>query len=41
MILDDATRPGEREILERWSELGWEFGVREAEGVATAIRPLA
>jgi Methyltransferase domain len=41
VILDDATRPGEREILERWGELGWHFGVREGEGVAIGTRALA
>jgi predicted O-methyltransferase YrrM len=41
VILDDATRPGEREILERWGELGWRFGVREGEGVAVGTRALA
>jgi predicted O-methyltransferase YrrM len=38
VILDDATRPGEREILERWGELGWEFGVRADENVAIGTR---
>ena len=38
VVLDDATRPGEREILERWSELGWRFGARPGEGVATGTR---
>ena len=41
VILDDANRRGEREILERWAELGWRFGVRESEGVATGTRALA
>ena len=38
VILDDATRPGEREILERWGELGWEFGVSADENVAIGTR---
>jgi predicted O-methyltransferase YrrM len=38
VVIDDATRPGEREILERWAGLGWEFGVREHEAVATGTR---
>jgi predicted O-methyltransferase YrrM len=40
VILDDATRPAEREILERWGERGWRFGVRESEGVGTGTRAL-
>ena len=38
VVLDDAARPGEREILERWSELGWRFGAHPGEGVATGTR---
>jgi len=38
VVLDDTARPGEREILERWGELGWRFGVRASEGIATGTR---
>lgn len=40
VILDDATRPGEREILTRWErELpGWRFGERPHAGIAVGSR---
>jgi predicted O-methyltransferase YrrM len=38
VFLDDATRPAEREILERWRNDGWEFGVSETEGFARGTR---
>lgn len=36
VVLDDAERPGEREIVERWQhELpGWRFGLRAHAGIA-------
>ena len=39
VVLDDASRPGEREIIERWTELGWRFGVRGDE-VSRSARAL-
>jgi predicted O-methyltransferase YrrM len=45
VVLDDATRPGERDILARWTGdegvFRWLFSVREAEGIATGIRAIA
>ena len=42
VILDDADRPGEVEILERWQAGGeWRFGVREREGIAAGSRAVA
>jgi predicted O-methyltransferase YrrM len=38
VVLDDAGREGEREIVERWSAEGWSFAVRDREGIATATR---
>lgn len=39
VVLDDATRAGEREILERWqSDTEWRFGVHEGIGVAVGRR---
>jgi predicted O-methyltransferase YrrM len=39
VILDDAERPGEQEILERWQAEGtWRFGVRKREGIAVGAR---
>jgi len=40
VFLDDATRPGERDILERWraDAPAWRFGVREAEDFAIGAR---
>jgi predicted O-methyltransferase YrrM len=42
VMLDDAGRPGEREILERWGADGaWDFAIRD-EGIATGhSRPAA
>jgi predicted O-methyltransferase YrrM len=38
VMLDDAGRPGEREIVERWqAEDEWEFEITE-EGLATGVR---
>lgn len=40
VIIDDAGRPGEQEIIERWeAESDLEFGVMEAEGIAIAAVP--
>ena len=39
VVLDDATRPGERDVLERWEENAeWRFGVHEAAGIAIGRR---
>jgi predicted O-methyltransferase YrrM len=44
VVLDDALRPGEREVIDRWAEwqesetVRWSFAVREAEGIATSVR---
>lgn len=39
VVVDDATRPGERDVLERWQEPGeWRFGTHEAIGVAVGRR---
>ena len=40
VILDDADRPGEREILARWAEAGWR-GSPGAEGLAILTRAAA
>lgn len=34
VILDDATRPGEQDILERWGEDDWTFATRDDFGIA-------
>ena len=41
VVLDDAGRPGEREILRRWGEAlpQWEFSAREGAGIAVGVRP--
>ena len=41
VVLDDADRDPEREIVERWSREGgdWEFAVLAAEGIAIGHRP--
>jgi predicted O-methyltransferase YrrM len=39
VVLDDATRPGERDVLGRWQESGeWRFGMHEAIGIAVGRR---
>lgn len=39
VVLDDATRPGEREVVQRW-EAGsrWRFGLHQAAGIAIGRR---
>jgi predicted O-methyltransferase YrrM len=38
VMLDDADRPGEREVLERWQADGeWRFAIRD-EGIAIGVR---
>jgi predicted O-methyltransferase YrrM len=40
VVLDDAERPGEEEIVKRWSEeTGLRFGLMKAEGIAVATVP--
>jgi predicted O-methyltransferase YrrM len=39
VVLDDAARPGEQDVLGRWQEAGdWRFGVHEAIGIAVGRR---
>jgi predicted O-methyltransferase YrrM len=38
VVLDDAARPGEREILKRWEAQGWSFAARDPEGIAVGTR---
>lgn len=41
VMLDDTTRPGEREVLKRWAADGeWDFAIRD-EGIATGRSRLA
>ncbi|CAN5612424.1 hypothetical protein BH10ACT11_BH10ACT11_05730 [soil metagenome] len=40
VVLDDANRPGEQQIVERWrAETGLEFGLMRSEGIAIAEVP--
>lgn len=40
IVLDDAKRAGERQIIERWeAESGLEFGLMKPEGIAVALVP--
>jgi predicted O-methyltransferase YrrM len=38
VVLDDAARPGEREILKRWEAQAWSFAARDPEGIAVGTR---
>jgi predicted O-methyltransferase YrrM len=39
VVLDDAARTGERDVLRRWQESGeWRFGLHEAIGIAVGRR---
>jgi predicted O-methyltransferase YrrM len=40
VVLDDAARTGEQDVLRRWQESGeWRFGTHEALGIAVGRRP--